>query len=512
MAKVSVKVKFLKDKHDIEIMLDEPVELFKAQLYALTGVPNDRQKITAGAKQITDATDLKTVGLKDKQVLMLFGTAEEVLARPTETQTFIEDLAPEGMAAIMSAGVPFGLQNLGNTCYMNSTLQLLKNADEFSEAIVKAPSVADPLVKEAQNVFKQMDTTYEPIAPHPFWSRLKQRKPDFGQMTPQGGWMQHDAEECLTELLNCVNGVVKTNGKGLTDEHFRIEMDTVTTLAAGEGGSEEPTTKTDYTLKLSCHIQGNVKQADGSWKGGTDMMPQGIMNGLDGTIEKTSPSLGRMALYETKSRVTRLPKYVVTQLMRFFYKQDTQSKAKVKRPVKFPFALDMHDYCVPELQKKIYAYRERKGEAQRLEEAEAKKAKLSHNETPAAEAGAAAAGGDAKMEVEGEAPAAAIAVVEEDEQCFATYQLTGVLTHKGDSADGGHYVAWIRKDDGKWFLFDDDKVSEVKADRIKLLEGVSAMDHMAYLCLYKRTPLVFGSDNTRYEETKQPDAKATKKK
>jgi len=270
--------------------------------------------------------------------------------------------------------------------------QLLKNADEFSEAIVKAPSVADPLVKEAQNVFKQMDTTYEPIAPHPFWSRLKQRKPDFGQMTPQGGWMQHDAEECLTELLNCVNGVVKTNGKGLTDEHFRIEMDTVTTLAAGEGGSEEPTTKTDYTLKLSCHIQGNVKQADGSWKGGTDMMPQGIMNGLNGTIEKTSPSLGRMALYDTKSRVTRLPKYVVTQLMRFFYKQDTQSKAKVKRPVKFPFALDMHDYCVPELQKKIYAYRERKGEAQRLEEAEAKKAKLSHNETPAAEAGAAAAG------------------------------------------------------------------------------------------------------------------------
>jgi len=32
MAKVSVKVKFLKDKHDIEIMLDEPVELFKAQV------------------------------------------------------------------------------------------------------------------------------------------------------------------------------------------------------------------------------------------------------------------------------------------------------------------------------------------------------------------------------------------------------------------------------------------------------------------------------------------------
>ena len=32
MVKVSVKVKFLKDKHDIKIMLDKPVELFKAQV------------------------------------------------------------------------------------------------------------------------------------------------------------------------------------------------------------------------------------------------------------------------------------------------------------------------------------------------------------------------------------------------------------------------------------------------------------------------------------------------
>jgi hypothetical protein len=38
------------------------------QLFDLTGVPPEKQKITAGAKQIKDDTDLKTVGLKANQV------------------------------------------------------------------------------------------------------------------------------------------------------------------------------------------------------------------------------------------------------------------------------------------------------------------------------------------------------------------------------------------------------------------------------------------------------------
>jgi hypothetical protein len=68
-------------------------------------------------------------------------------------------------------------------------------------------------------------------------------------------------------------------------------------------------------------------------------------------------------------------------------------------------------------------------------------------------------------------------------------------------------VAWIRKEDGKWWLFDDHKVSEVDAEKVKTNYGTSAMDHMAYICLYKRTPEAFGSDNTRYEEAKPKDGK-----
>lgn len=34
----------------------------------------------------------------------------------------------------------------------------------------------------------------------------------------------------------------------------------------------------------------------------------------------------------------------------------------------------------------------------------------------------------------------------------------GVLTHKGRSADSGHYVAWVKQADKQWIQFDDDQL------------------------------------------------------
>ena len=39
------------------------------------------------------------------------------------------------------------------------------------------------------------------------------------------------------------------------------------------------------------------------------------------------------------------------------------------------------------------------------------------------------------------------------------YSLKAVLTHKGRSIDGGHYIAWTKQEDGRWVKFDDDTVS-----------------------------------------------------
>jgi len=80
------------------------------------------------------------------------------------------------------------------------------------------------------------------------------------------------------------------------------------------------------------------------------------------------------------------------------------------------------------------------------------------------------------------------------------YELCALVTHKGASADGGHYIAWVRKDElqpttevdvpgtEEWFKFDDDKVSVVTQDKITSLDG-GGEDSTAYLLLYRSKKL-----------------------
>lgn len=74
--------------------------------------------------------------------------------------------------------------------------------------------------------------------------------------------------------------------------------------------------------------------------------------------------------------------------------------------------------------------------------------------------------------------------------------ILGIVTHKGASADSGHYIGWVKKSAltppipgeepliEEWYKFDDDKVSTVDRDKIASLDG-GGEDSTAYILLYR---------------------------
>jgi ubiquitin carboxyl-terminal hydrolase 14 len=166
----------------VEIDTDQPVLVFKCQLYDLTGVHPERQQIMLKGGLLKDDADLRQLGLKEGQRLMLMGTADEIPEAPKESPVFVEDL-PEKEQGTAVLGHTAGLINLGNTCYMNSTLQCLHTVPELRDALrgysAAGASVMDPLshtlTVATRDLFKELDNSGRPVAPYRFLTVLRDK-------------------------------------------------------------------------------------------------------------------------------------------------------------------------------------------------------------------------------------------------------------------------------------------------------------------------------------------------
>lgn len=138
MASIPVIVKHQGKKYEVDLDPEATGETFKYQLYSLTNVEPERQKILIKGGQLKDDTALSSLKAKPGQQFMMMGTpsgdAASQVDRPTEKIRFLEDMT-EAEAAQVSGATPAGLQNLGNTCYLNSALQTLKSIPELGDAL-----------------------------------------------------------------------------------------------------------------------------------------------------------------------------------------------------------------------------------------------------------------------------------------------------------------------------------------------------------------------------------------
>ncbi|KAG6780376.1 hypothetical protein POTOM_013231 [Populus tomentosa] len=504
---LTVSVKWLKEVFPkVEIDTSQPPYVFKCQLYDLTGVPPERQKIMVKGGLLKDDADWATLGVKEGQKMMMMGTADEIVKAPEKGPVFMEDLPEEEQ--VVALGHTAGLFNLGNTCYMNSTVQCLHSVPELKSALSNYPSqkssdldqTSHMLTAATRELFNELDKSVKPVAPMQFWmvcaqllpylqhflmgkwnttfysshlllQVLRKKYPQFGQLH-NGVYMQQDAEECWTQLLYTLSQSLRSpspsQNPDTTKELFGIEL--VSRVHCQESGEESSETESVYSLK--CHISQEVNH-----------LHEGLKHGLKSELEKASPSLGRSAIYLKESCINALPRYLTVQFVRFFWKRESNQKAKILRKVDYPLQLDVYDFCSDDLRKKLEAPR------QILRDEEGKKAGLK-----AKVKSSSSKDNDAKMtDVEGpsnESVKSSNSTSGEggssgkESQLTGIYDLVAVLTHKGRSADSGHYVAWVKQESGKWIEYDDDNPIPQREEDITKLSGGGDW-HMAYICMYK---------------------------
>ncbi|TDH65481.1 hypothetical protein CCR75_003912 [Bremia lactucae] len=483
---------------DVEVDKTSNVSVFKAQLYALTFVPVERQKLMSKAWKgmLKDDMDLsKLEKLVDGAGVMLMGSAE-VVQKPTEPIVFIEDMTVNDIAASGTV-YPAGIVNLGNTCYMNATLQCLRPVKELREALKEhsggvSADLASNFTTALRDMYGQLDGSLDSITPSMFVSILRRAYPQFAQQSPRsGGFMQQDSEEFLSTLFATLQQTLTRPAGGLkslaptsnmVDALFGFEMDE--TIECTESGMEAAVVKKEKALKLVCNITIS-----------TNHLSEGINIGLEGTIEKHSDVLGKNAVWKKTLRMNRLPKYLCVQFMRFYWKTTPESrdhtgvKCKMLRPISFPMTLDVYDFCSDELKASMKIYRDKNAEKilnelkDTVEKSNEDESKVEEEDTM---------DGLTEEEIAALETARALSLgakspgVELPIDFQGNYELYAILTHKGRSADSGHYMAWVRHQGDDWYCYDDDDVSPCKTEDIMKLKGGGDW-HMAYLAFYRAT-------------------------
>ncbi|KAB5595074.1 Ubiquitin carboxyl-terminal hydrolase [Ceratobasidium theobromae] len=517
MSALTVHIKHGGKQQSLQLDPDQPPSAFKQVIYQTTGVPVDRMKVMIKGTLLKDDNSWGGVNPKAGQVFTVIGTASELPKPPSTPVQFLEDMDERELASALK--MPVGL---GNTCYMNSTIQALRAIPELHTAldpVSNTPTNAQHrLALALRDTYKSMGKTTEGFMPVNLLMNLRSLFPQFAEQSPSGLYAQQDAEECWSQVVNAIKGPVPgldgasgSAARTFVEQYMLGEMRTV--LKSMEDPDEPEKVTTEGMLKINCNISN-----------ATNYMHSGIKESLDEVVEKQSERLGRVANYQRSSRISRLPSNLTVHMVRFYWRRDINKKAKIMRKVKFPFEFDALELLTDELRAKLQpATRKlREIEGDRLERRRARR-KLKNSNTQAA-GGPVAAEGASGVNAEPEAMAvdeqhpgdiedeatarerekAAMDEVIDPEiradtgaAVHALFDLAAIVTHKGASADGGHYIGWVRKsaleeldesapegDKEEWYKFDDDKVTIVIREKISTLDG-GGEDSTAYLLLYR---------------------------
>ncbi|PWA84876.1 ubiquitin specific protease domain protein [Artemisia annua] len=422
----TVSVKWQKELYKgVKIDTTQPPYVFKCQLCDLTGVPPERQTIMLKGAILKDDSDWSKLGVKEGQKLMMMGTADEIVKAPEKDPVFMEDLPEEEQ--VVTVGHSAGLVNLGHTCYMNSTLQCLHSVSELKSALIEYPqSGKSSDLDESSHLLT--------VATRDLFIELdKNVKP----VAPMQFWMLlrkkypqfgelHKGSLMQQDAEECWTQILDTLSQSLRSPSSSVNIAAVKQLFG-----------IDLVSRVHCAESG----------------------------EESSET---ESVYSLKCHISHEVNHLHEGL---------------KHKVDYPLVLDIFDLCSDDLCKTLETPR------QMLRDEDGRKAGLKLKEKSSAAVdkdvkmsdaeGPSNGSGESSKATSGEGVAS-----DKNEQLTGVYDLVAVLTHKGRGADSGHYVAWVKQENGQWILFADENLTPQREEDITKLSGGGDW-HMAYICLYK---------------------------
>jgi len=343
------------------------------------------------------------------------------------------------------------------------------------------PSPADTnlntqLVVSAKQMYQDLDSKGESFPPYAFVQTLRMVHPTFDETDNQGRHLQQDSEECfniITQAFKNANMKIEIAGeeKNLVSHLFDIDLEVTYTNTQSE--EEEKTVTHEKQNKLFCHIDNQSKPVN--------HLIDGLSVSLIGEQEKFSEVTQSNCIYRKEQKINNLPPYLVVNMVRFFWKKESVTagtkagKSKILRNVSFPMVLDVYDLCSDTLKESLNHGRkfeaklreeydekmltgktiddkmdvDKPVEAAKTEDVNMEEEKVEKPEEEKKEAGSATT---KKPKVK-EASIKDHIVYRDHGVGLDTgkYQLLGVVTHKGRTADGGHYIGWIHSTEDEWY-------------------------------------------------------------
>ncbi|XP_061187615.1 ubiquitin carboxyl-terminal hydrolase 48-like [Saccostrea echinata] len=299
-----------------------------------------------------------------------------------------------------------GLKNLGNTCYVNTFLQLWFHSPPIRQALYKfrETDMIDKVGDEwkpnsigghLQAIFSLLELSERAyISPQDFIDHLG-----------LDAALQQDAQEFsklfLSLLEDCLSQQQDPTVRNIIQDQLCGEYAYVTTCSGCHNSSQ--THSKFYELDL--HIQGHKTLEDSI----TDFLHE---EKLEGDNQYMCSTCCRKQNAKRAIQLKRLPPILNLQLLRFVFDKKTGHKKKLNGFIQFPETLDMSKF-------------------------------MNSNGNLTCENSSAKDG------------------------CI--YKLKAVLIHRGPSAYSGHYIAHILDESsGVWYKFNDEETTKMKGSNLHL--------------------------------------------